>query len=105
VRRGAAGRDARGLRTAPESLGGDGQEGADGYKQGAVYLLKDGKPDRAMVLIGITDGSFTEVRSDRLKPGDKVIVGSETQNQTRNAGLQPPPGMGGMRGPGGGGRR
>jgi HlyD family secretion protein len=105
VRRGAAGRDARGLRTVPESVGGDGAGGADGYKPGAVYLLKDGKPDRVMVLIGITDGSFTEVRSDRLKPGDKVIVGSETQ--ARNASLQPPPGMGGpgMRGPGGGGRR
>jgi len=55
--------------------------------------------------VGITDGSFTEVRSDRLAPGDKLIVGTEAS--ARSATLQPPPGMGGpqFRGPGGGGRR
>ena len=99
VRRGAAGRDARDLRVTPE-----GPEGG-GYKPGAVYVLKGGKPDRVMVLTGITDGSFTEVKSDRLKPGDKIVVGSDAP--ARAAGLQPPPGMGGpqFRGPGGGGGR
>jgi hypothetical protein len=68
-------------------------------------VLKDGKPERIMVRVGITDGSFTEVRSDKLKPGDMLIVGAETP--ARGANLQPPPGMGGpqFRGPGGGGRR
>jgi hypothetical protein len=58
-----------------------------------------------MVLTGITDGSFTEVRTDKLKAGDKVIVGSEA-TAARATGLQPPPGMGGggFRGPGRGGR-
>jgi len=99
VRRGAAGADARDLRMAPEGT----QEG--GFKPGAVYVLKNGKPDRIMVLTGITDGSFTEVKSDRLKPGDPIIIGAETP--ARGAALQPPPGMGGpgMRGPGGGGGR
>ena len=105
MRRGAAGRDARGLRTAAESAAGGAEGAAAGYRPGAVYLLKDGKPDRLMVWVGITDGSFTEVRSDKLKPGDKLIVGNEST--ARGANLQPPPGMGGpqFRGPGGGGRR
>jgi HlyD family secretion protein len=105
VRRGAAGRDARGLRTAPEGPGDDAEGGPAGYRPGAVYVLKDGKPERIMVRVGITDGSFTEVRGGELKPGDKLIVGSELA--ARNSNLQPPPGMGGpqFRGPGGGGRR
>jgi len=105
VRRGAAGRDARGLRTAPEVPPGPAEGGPGGYRPGAVYVLKDGKPERIMVRVGITDGSFTEVRSDRLAPGDKLIVGTEAS--ARGATLQPPPGMGGpqFRGPGGGGRR
>jgi HlyD family secretion protein len=105
VRGRAAGRDARGLRTAPEGAGGGADDGPGGYRPGAVYVLKDGKPERIMVRVGITDGSFTEVRGGELKPGAKLIVGSELT--ARNSNLQPPPGMGGpqFRGPGGGGRR
>jgi hypothetical protein len=68
-------------------------------------VLKDDKPERVMVFTGITDGAFTEVQSDRLKPGDRLIVGMDSNARTAN--LQPPPGMGGpqFRGPGGGGRR
>ena len=104
-----AGRDGRGMRAMPEAgaSGGPMEPGGkpDGFRPGAVYLLANGKPERLMVLTGITDGQFTEVRSDRLKPGDKLIVGTETPARANT--LQPPPGMGGpqFRGPGGGGRR
>lgn len=100
--RGPAGRDGRGLRQMPEGAGGPPD---DGYKWSAIYTLEAGKPKRVMVLTGITDGSFTEVRTDKIQPGDKVIVGSEA-TAARSTGLQPPPGMGGggMRGPGRGGR-
>ncbi|HKQ58505.1 MAG TPA: efflux RND transporter periplasmic adaptor subunit, partial [Candidatus Eisenbacteria bacterium] len=93
------------LRQMPEGAGGMGGAGVDGYKWSAVYVLEAGKPKRVMVLTGITDGSYTEVRTDKLTPGDKLIVGSET-TAARNTGLQPPPGMGGggFRGPGRGGR-
>jgi hypothetical protein len=104
MRRGEAGGDARGLSATPEA-GSGGSDLAPAYRPGVVYVLVNGKPERIMLLSGITDGAFTEVQSDQLKPGDKVIVGMEIS--ARSANLQPPPGMGGpqFRGPGGGGRR
>jgi len=78
----------------------------DTLKPGNVYVLRDGKPEPVSVTTGLTDGAFFEVKSESLKPGDKVIVGLEIS--ARNTNLQPPPGMGGPFGgrPGGGaGRR
>ena len=74
-------------------------------RPGAIYLLKNGKPERVPVMTGISDGSWVEVQSDRLRPGDPVIVGLDLA--TRGAAMQPPPGMGGPLGGGrgGGGRR
>lgn len=41
-----------------------------------VYIVgKDNKPQPIEVVTGATDGSRTEVQSDQLKPGMKVIVG------------------------------
>ncbi len=105
VRRGAAGGAARGLRraTEPGSVASDltPPPSAPVYRPGMIFLLQDGKPARTVVLTGITDGAFTEVRGEQLKPGDKVIVGMELS--ARGPNLQPPPGMGGpqFRGPGG----
>jgi HlyD family secretion protein len=73
-------------------------------KPGAVYVLRDGKPERVPVMTGLGDGASFEIESDGLKPGDAVIVGLEVA-AAQNRNLQPPPGMGGptFRGPGGGG--
>jgi hypothetical protein len=80
-----------------------GAGGAPGYKPGAVWVLRANKPARVSVMAGLSDGTATEVRSDDLKEGDSVIVGLDTSAQKGNAGLTPPPGMGGpqFRGPGG----
>ena len=96
------------LDQAHEPLGLDGVEPGGGLVQQEYRRVGgegDGEPERIMVRVGITDGSFTEVWSDKLEPGDPLIVGAETP--ARSANLQPPPGMGGpqFRGPGGGGRR
>lgn len=74
-------------------------------KPGAVYVLRGGRPERVPVMTGLGDGASFEIESDRLKPGDDVIVGLEVA-AAQNRNLQPPPGMGGptFRGPGGGGR-
>jgi hypothetical protein len=80
-------------------------------KPGRIYVLAAGKPQPVSVMSGLTDGSFVEVLSDTLEPGDQVVVGVE-QPQTNQRAMQPPPGMGGpqFRGPrgsssgGGGGR-
>ena len=58
-------------------------------------------------MVGITDGSATEVVSGELKEGESVIIGDSTQ--TASAPAQPnaplPPLLGGLRGLGGGGGR
>ena len=90
---------ARGMPGPPSSDAGAGRAlargGADGEpaaRPGTVYVLRNGKPVAVEVLTGLTDGAFTEVRSDGLKPGDQVVVGLEVSS--RDAGLRPPPGLG-----------
>jgi len=95
---GDAGRGRRGMAGRAEGQpGGDFEEG---YKPGTVYVLQAGKPDRVPVLTGLSDGTSSEIRSDRLKPGDLVVTGVELP-ANRNPQMQPPPGMGGpqFRGP------
>ena len=41
-----------------------------------VWILKDGKPEPARIRIGVTDGSFTELREGNVKEGDRIIVGA-----------------------------
>jgi len=60
------------------SLGQGGRRGgAGGMTSGVVYVLKDGKPTPVQVLVGATDGSFTEIvdRSGTLNQGVEVITG------------------------------
>lgn len=75
-------------------------------KRGAVYVLRNGKPERVDVRSGISDGASTEVISDVLKAGDPVIVGVESAGPTAGQqNLAPPPGFGGRGGGGGRGGR
>lgn len=75
-------------------------------KPGTVYALRGAQPVRVALMAGMTDGAYTEVQTDQLRPGDAVIVGIEASKTATN--LQPPPGMGspfggGARPSGGGG--
>ncbi len=49
---------------------------AGGLGHGKLYVLQDGKPQLRQVKVGITDGKYTEIISDTLKPGDQVITGN-----------------------------
>jgi HlyD family secretion protein len=75
-------------------------------RPGVVFVLDaQQKPQARKVLLGITDGSATEVISGEVKPGDMVVIGDSTQStQAPNTNTAPPffPGLG--RGGGGGGR-
>lgn len=42
--------------------------------QGQVWMLRNGRPVRVPVQLGLDDDSFTEVATGALKPGDQVIV-------------------------------
>lgn len=45
-------------------------------RRGTVWALDAGEKPRAVnVRLGISDGSYTEVLGDSLKPGDEIIVG------------------------------
>ena len=47
--------------------------------RGRVFVLDaQGKPKAVSVRTGLTDGSFTEVRSDELKEGDALLTGIAT---------------------------
>lgn len=77
-----------------------GQRGS--RRQQVVYVLGAGDELKAIpVKTGITDGRFTAVTDGDLKPGDKIAVGFATAKVEGQGTL--PPGMGGQRGPGGGG--
>lgn len=74
------------LRYRPSGTAGNGET-----RGARVYLLgKDGKPSPVPVTLGISDGSFTEVVSGNLRPGDPVIV-SEIAKRPGSGG---PPGFG-----------
>ncbi|MCI0663270.1 MAG: efflux RND transporter periplasmic adaptor subunit [Acidobacteria bacterium] len=61
----------------------------------------DKKPQKRFILLGITDGSFTEILQGDLKEGEVIIVGQNITSENRPQNRQNPPGFGG---PGGGGR-
>ena len=70
--------------------------GRAGGRGGVVWVLRDNKPEPVPVRTGATDGSFTEISTSALKPGDQVITGGGPKPKAR---LQS--GMGGQQGAGG----
>jgi hypothetical protein len=48
-----------------------------------LYILKDGAPAPVSVLVGITDGTATEIRGGAIRAGDKVITGIDRKRQER----------------------
>ena len=56
------------------------KSGQDDAFLGKVYVLKNAKLEPIKVKVGISDGRFTEISSDSLKIGDRVVVG-ETQGE------------------------
>jgi HlyD family secretion protein len=75
-------------------------------RPGIVYVLDAQQlPQSRKVLLGITDGSATEVISGEIQPGDMVIIGDNTQTGQAPSAATAPPFIGGFgRGGFGGGR-
>ena len=57
-----------------------------GTSTASVYVMRGGKPQAVHVLTGITDGVFTEVKADSLRPDDQVIVGLDLAVRGAQAG-------------------
>ena len=47
-------------------------------RQGQVWVLAGGKPQRIAVTLGLDDDSFTEIVGGDLKPGDQVILSEQS---------------------------
>ncbi|HEU4709412.1 MAG TPA: efflux RND transporter periplasmic adaptor subunit, partial [Methylophilaceae bacterium] len=64
-------------RTAPVNgrSGGGHKKPAGANPSGKLYILQNGKLQAVPVRVGITDGRVTEIKSDTLKEGDRVVVG------------------------------
>lgn len=59
-------------------------------QNGVVYILENGEPKAVRVGLGITDNRFSEIHSEVLKEGDKIIV--DESKTTNGASNMPPPG-------------
>ncbi len=51
-------------------------------KQG-IWILADGKPERVEIETGVNDDSYTEIISNTLKDGDKVIISIEEKGKNK----------------------
>jgi HlyD family secretion protein len=79
-------------RSAPEAKAQRRARGTAGDSpQKTVWLLRDGKPLRAVVRTGVSDGSLTEILEGELKEGDAVITDLSAGTAAKPA----PPGQAG----------
>jgi HlyD family secretion protein len=53
---------------------------SDDMSSGKLYALKNGKLEPVRVKVGISDGRFTEISSDSLKPDDQVVIGEALED-------------------------
>lgn len=55
------------------------------YKDRGIWIMKDGKPERVSITLGISDDNNTEVFSDELHEGDEIIVEKiDTKDKSRS---------------------
>ena len=67
--------------------------GSRGGERHAVYVLKDDRPVRVPVQIGVDDDAFTEITSGNIAAGDTIVVG--VHGAPTGAPPGAPPGLGG----------
>ena len=51
------------------------------YKDKGIWILKNGKPERVNVTLGVANDDFTEIKSDKINLGDEVILESKSNNE------------------------
>jgi HlyD family secretion protein len=76
------------LRYVPGGLSAAGP-GAPASGQARVWVLRDGRTVAIPVVLGLDDGTFTEIVKGDLQPGDQVIT-AESRGQTGPSGLPAP---------------
>jgi HlyD family secretion protein len=81
---GSAGGGTTGSSGGSSASAGQAVAGAPGSRA-IVYVLRDGKPMREPIVIGLSDGRNYEVQPGKLAPGDLVIIGQSQSAQYNNA--------------------
>jgi HlyD family secretion protein len=73
-------------RTDGQRAGSSGRAGkaAEPSNQGAVYVLRDGKPVKVPVTVGLDDDSHAEIVKGDLKQGDRVIITAQRAGTANN---------------------
>lgn len=66
--------------------------GGKKFENQGVWILAKGKPQRIDIETGASDGDYTEIISDKIKEGDRVIV-SNSKNKDEKTGRKPRMGM------------
>lgn len=54
------------------------------YQENGLWILEKGKPKRITIKTGMRDEMYTEIISDKLKTGDKIISGMDDGNKKQN---------------------
>ena len=80
-----AGRDGTGA-------GRGGSASAGGGNGRSLWVMRDGKPAPAQVTVGVSDGTFSEILSGPLQPGDAVVTGVESAGRPASSTPAPPGG-------------
>ncbi len=70
-----------GLKARPAATPAGGQAGDVGGNQSAVYVLRDDRPVRVPVTVGLDDDSHAEIAKGDLQAGERVII-TEQRNGT-----------------------
>jgi HlyD family secretion protein len=73
-------------RASGQRAGSSGQAGkaAAPSNQGVVYVLRDGKPVKVPVTVGLDDDSHAEIVKGELKQGDRVIITAQRGGTANN---------------------
>ena len=61
------------------------ENGRSHLRDGVVWIEKNGFVEPVKVLAGITDGAFTEIQSDGLSEGTRVVVGEQINGSSTSA--------------------
>jgi len=77
----------RGLKAAARTAAtsASGQPAAVGGSQSAVYVLREGRPVRVPVTVGLDDDTHAEIVKGDLQPGEQVIVTEQRGGTADNA--------------------
>ena len=54
------------------------------YDKQGIWLLVDNEPKRIEIETGLSDDTFTEIVSDKIKDGDRAIVSIADKNDAKN---------------------